>query len=181
MRVIAGKYRSRILDEVNSDSTRETRDRVKESIFNSIQNDLFEASVLDLFSGSGSLGIEALSRGSKSCVFVDSNRQAIDAIKSNIKKLHIEEDSEIYFGDFDSYLSKTYHSFDVILLDPPYKMDVIDDIITLISRKKLLNKKGIIVALYGKNNSLKTENNGIIEYKKKTMGVTNVSYMKWGL
>jgi len=181
MRVISGEFRSRKLEEVNSEKTRETKDRVKESIFNSISPVLNDADVLDLFAGSGSLGIEALSRGSKECTFVDRMPEAIRVIRSNIKNLHIENRAEIYFGNYEDFLAKTYHPFDIILLDPPYTMDVIDDIIKEIAHKKLLNEDGIIVCLYSKNNSLKTENNGIIEYKKKTSGITNISYMKWGV
>ena len=181
MRVISGKYRSRILDEVASEATRETKDRIKESIFNSINSYLCEATVLDLFAGSGSLGIEALSRGSKSCIFVDNTSNAISAVRSNIKKLHIENYSEIYFGDYQDFLNKTYKNFDIILLDPPYYMDIINNIIKEIARKKLLHQKGIIVCLYSKNNALKIENNGIIEYKKKRVGITNISYYKWGV
>ena len=181
MRVISGKYRSRVLTQVSSDKTRETKDRVKESMFNSINTHLPEANVLDLFAGSGSLGIEALSRGSKFCDFCDKEKQAINALRENVLNLHIEEHSGIHYMDYLSFLEKTYHEYDVILLDPPYKLDVIDDIIKTIARKKLLSPDGIIVSLYSKNNTLKEENNGIIEYKKKTMGITNVSYMKWGI
>jgi len=181
MRVIAGEFRSRILDEVDSVDTRETKDRVKESIFNSISTHLYDATILDLFSGSGSLGIESLSRGSASCDFVDKDRLAIDTVRKNVLKLKIEKRCDLHLLDFESFLDKTYHEYDVVLLDPPYKLDVIDDIIKTIARKNLLTKDGIIVCLYSKNNSLKTENNGIIEYKKKTIGITNVSYMKWGI
>ncbi len=181
MRGIAGEFRSRILDEVDSDETRETKDRVKESIFNSISTHIYDATVLDLFSGSGSLGIESLSRGSISCDFVDKDKRSIDTIRKNILKLSIENRSDIHLLDFESFLDKTYREYDVVLLDPPYKLDVIDDIIKTIARKKLLTKDGIIVCLYSKKNNLKPENNGIIEYKKKTIGITNVSYMKWGI
>ena len=181
MRVISGNFRSRILCEVDSDKTRETKDRVKESIFNSINTKLYDATVLDLFAGSGSLGIEAISRGSSFCDFCDMEKAAITALRQNILNLHIEENTGIHFMDFHSLLEKTYHEYDVILLDPPYKLDVIDDIIKTIARKKLLSKDGVIVCLYSKNNVLQTENNGIIEYKKKTIGITNVSYMKWGV
>ncbi len=181
MRVISGKYRSRILDEVSTELTRETKDRVKESIFNSINNFLFDATVLDLFAGSGSLGIEAISRGAKSCVFTDKMVEAINTVKSNIKKLHIENCCEIYFGDYQEFLTKTYQSFDIILLDPPYHMEIIDDIVKEIARKKLLHPEGVIVCLYSKNNAIKIENNDIIEYKTKRIGVTNVSYLKWGV
>lgn len=181
MRVIAGEFRSRILDEVESINTRETKDRVKESIFNSISSNLFEANVLDLFSGSGSLGIESLSRGSSSCDFVDKDIQAIDTVRKNVLKLRIENRCMLHLLDFERFLDKTYHEYDVILLDPPYKLDIIDDIIKIIARKNLLSKNGIVVCLYSKNNDLKTENNGIIEYKKKMIGITKVSYMKWSI
>ncbi|AIO19288.1 Ribosomal RNA small subunit methyltransferase D [Candidatus Izimaplasma bacterium HR1] len=181
MRVISGTFRSRVLVGVDSDKTRETKDRVKESIFNSISNKLQEATVLDLFAGSGSLGIEAISRGSEFCDFVDQEREAITSLRKNILNLRIEENSGINFMDYSSFLEKTYHEYDVVLLDPPYKLDVIDEIIKTIARKKLLASNGVIVCLYSKNNELKSENNGIIEYKKKTIGITNVSYMKWGI
>ena len=181
MRVIAGEFRSRVLDEVDSINTRETKDRVKESIFNAISTDLYEATVLDLFSGSGSLGIESISRGSISCDFVDKDRKAIDTVRKNILKLKIENRCEIHLSDYESFLDKTYREYDIVLLDPPYKLDVIDEIIKTIARKKLLTKNGVIVCLYSKNNNLKPENNGIIEYKKKTIGITNVSYLKWGI
>ena len=181
LRVISGTFRSRKLTEVDSEFTRETKDRVKESIFNSIQPNLYEARVLDLFAGSGSLGIEALSRGSNECVFVDKDHFALEALKKNILTLKIDSISEVYPYDYNSYLEKTYQAFDLILLDPPYKMEVIDDIITLIANKKLLAPTGLIVFLYSKNNEINKENNGIIEYKKKTIGITNVSFMKWGI
>ena len=181
MRVISGEYRSRVLLEVNKETTRETKDRVKESIFNSIRNDLFDAKVLDLFAGSGSLGIEAISNGSSFCDFVDKERDAINTIRENILNLGIEKKSGIHYMDYQTFIEKTYHEYDVILLDPPYMLDCIDEIIKHVSRKKLLHKDGIIVCLYSKNNTLKQENNGIIEYKKKTIGITNVSFMKWGV
>lgn len=181
MRVISGKYRSRKLVEVNSDETRETKDRVKESIFNSVNNDCIEANVLDLFAGSGSLGIEALSRGAKSASFIDMSMNAIDALRENIDALHIQSDCSIYHQKYDAFLTNAYQKYDIILLDPPYKMEIIDDIIKQIARKRILSNDGVIICLYSKVNVLLEENNGIIEYKKKTIGITNVSFMKWGV
>lgn len=181
MRVISGVFRSRLLHEVESESTRETKDRVKESIFNSIQSHLYDANVLDLFAGSGSLGIEAISRGSSFVDFCDKEQVAMDALHQNILELQIEKNSGIHHMDFGSFLEKTYHEYDVILLDPPYKLQVLDEIIKTIARKKLLSDNGIIVCLYGKKDTINTENNGIIEYKKKTIGITNISFMKWGV
>ena len=179
MRVIAGTYRSRILVEVQEETTRSTKDRVKESIFNSIQTKIYGSTVLDLFAGSGALGIEALSRGAAFTQFNELNPVAYKVIKENIQALSIEN-CDISTLDYVDFLSGKNGVFDIILLDPPYHLDVIDDIIKSISKRKLLNKDGIIVCLYGKKNSINTKNSGIIEYKKKSIGVTKVSYMKWG-
>jgi len=179
MRVIAGVYRRRILQEVEESTTRSTKDRVKESIFNSLQNHLYDSSVLDLFAGSGALGIESISRGAKHVVFNELNPTAFRVVEVNVATLHIDH-CTLSRKDYNDYLSTTNEQFDIIFLDPPYHMDVIDEIIQTIAKQNLLKEDGIIVCLYSKNNSLEVENNGIIEYKKKTIGVTNVSYMRWG-
>jgi 16S rRNA (guanine(966)-N(2))-methyltransferase RsmD len=181
MRVIAGTFRSRILDEVGTDQTRETKDRVKESIFNTIQNQIHGAQVLDLFAGSGSLGIEAISRGAKNCIFVDNQKQAMETLRTNIGRLQIEHQTEIVYLDYQSFLETTYQPFQLILLDPPYHKHVLNDVLGIIADKKLLDRDGVIVCLYHKNDSINVDNNGIIEYKKKTIGITNVSFMKWGI
>ncbi len=181
MRVIAGEFRHRKLHEVDSKNTRETRDQVKESIFNSIQSYLYDATVLDLFSGSGSLGIEAISRGAKRAVFVDKERLAISTTQKNIDMLGIRDKADIKHSDYQSFLSASNETFDVILLDPPYRLHVIEEIISLIERQNLLAKDGIIVALYSKNVSLNIEGFDIISYKEKKIGVTNISFLKWGI
>lgn len=178
MRVIAGLYRSRVLKEVESTSTRSTKDRVKESIFNSIQTDIYESVVLDLFAGSGALGIEALSRGANHAYLNELSPKASKVVQENVSTLQIDA-ATISTLDYVDFLLSTKETFDIILLDPPYHMEVIDEAIRLIAKRELLNKDGIIVCLYAKNNSLQEENDGIIEYKKKTIGITNVSYMKW--
>ena len=181
MRVIAGEFRSRILKEVESDKTRETKDRVKESVFNSLVPYLVDANVLDLFAGSGALGIEALSRGSKHATFVDLSLDAYNVIKHNIDNLELKKQSLIFNRNYNTHLYKTEEKYDVILLDPPYDLVVLDDCIKMIQESRLLTKNGIIVCLYSKNSSLKEDSNGIIEYKQKKIGVTKVSFMKWGI
>ena len=111
-------------------------------------------------------------------MFNELNTVAAKVLKENIAMLKIEN-CKVTRLDYVDFLIGFKDTFDIIILDPPYHMNVIDDIIQLISRNKLLNDDGIIVALYDKNNSLKEENSDIIEYKKKTIGITNVSYMKW--
>ena len=157
------------------------KDRVKESIFNSISPYLHGSKVLDLFGGSGSLGIEAISRGSEFCEFVDVNNIACKTMKENIKNLKIEDKTTVIQSNYEDYLKSCTKKFDIILLDPPYQLEVLDDIINLIQSYKLLDDNGIIVCLYGKNYSLKEDINGIIEYKQKNIGITKVSFMKWGI
>lgn len=180
MRVIAGTFRSRLLNEVGHASTRETKDLVKESMFNSLGPYIIEKNVLDLFAGSGSLGIEALSRGAKSSVFVDNNILAIKVIRENLDKLNILDSSSIVKDEYLDYLNSTSMKFDVILLDPPYKMDIINSVIDLIATKDLLSKNGTIIALSQKNTVLNELNNDIMKYKEKTKGITKISFWKWG-
>lgn len=146
MKVISGKYKGRVLKGFDLTGTRPTMDRVKESLFGTIQNYIPNSVVLDLFAGSGSLGIESLSNGSKACYFIDNNNQLIDVLKKNtanfdeeiviLKKDYI--DALIYFKDNDI-------RFDIIFLDPPYKMNLIDKSISLIQKYNLLKKDGILV------------------------------------
>jgi 16S rRNA (guanine(966)-N(2))-methyltransferase RsmD len=180
MRVIGGTYRSRKLLEVDSTSTRETKDRVKESIFNSLQPYLYEARVLDLFAGSGSLGIEAISRGALSVVFVDQQTQAIHTIRKNCDVLQINNQVHVHQQDAVDHLHQTTEIFDIILLDPPYASQELDLMIEIIAQRRILTTNGIVVCLYSKKDTLKQSNRGIIEYKTKTMGITKVTFMKWG-
>jgi len=181
MRVIAGLYRSRILKEVDNDSTRSTKDKVKEQIFNSVGPYFDGLNVLDLFAGSGSLGIEAISRGVTKSVFIDSSKQAVDVITDNVLSLKIQDKAEVIQSLYIDYLNNTKETFDLIFLDPPYSLEELDKIVFIISERKLLKETGRIVCLYSKNSSIKAENNDIIEYKQKKSGITTISFMKWGV
>jgi len=142
MRVVSGKYRGKKLKEFNLDTTRPTLDRVKESIFNLIQFDIFNSVVLDLFSGTGAFGVEAISRGAKKVYFIDSNSQAIKIINENLKG--IEGDYVVKQTDALLFLNGN-EKFDIVLLDPPYKTDLgVRAIDALINGNKL-NDGGIII------------------------------------
>ena len=119
MRVISGKYKGKNLQGFDIDGTRPTMDRVKESLMAMIQGYIPDSVCLDLFGGSGSLGIEAISNGAKSCVFCDNNQIAINTMKENTKM--IKEDIQIIKTDYQTYLNNTNTRFDIIFLDPPYK------------------------------------------------------------
>lgn len=146
MRVISGSARGTKISTIESNSTRPTLDRVKESLFNIIQNDLIESTVLDLFAGSGALGIEALSRGAKKAVFCDKNNDAVKVINQNLEKTHLNSKAKVFNLDFKRYLdSANNEKFDYIFIDPPYKLDLAVIAIELIDKKDLLNNEGLII------------------------------------
>lgn len=179
MRVIGGIHRSRILKDVPIDSTRETKDRVKEALFNSIQTRLHGARVLDLFAGSGSLGIEALSRGAAFCVFNDHNPLATRIIEANLKTLDLTSQANVTTLPHKTCLSRVEGPFDVILLDPPYGMDLVADAMTLIASGRLLAKDGIVIALHGTKEHHPDRICGIMRYRQKSYGITGLSHWTW--
>ena len=146
MRVIAGKAKGISLKTPEGDHTRPTADRVKEALFSIIQFDLPEASVLDLFGGTGQLGIEALSRGAKKAVFVDEDEKACRLIKENQKRTRMESQASVIRGDYLSYLRSCREKFSIIFLDPPYAEVFLETALEKISEIDILQSGGIIIA-----------------------------------
>ena len=146
MRVVAGKARGVALKTPEGLQTRPTADRVKEALFSIIQFDLPGAKVLDLFGGTGQLGIEALSRDAKSAVFVDSAEAACKLIKENLKRTRLEENARVVRCDYMDFLSKCTETFDIILLDPPYAEIFLENALKKITEIDILQSGGIIVA-----------------------------------
>ena len=123
MRVIAGEARGRRLEALpGTDVTRPTLDQVKEAMFSIVQFDLPGARVLDLYAGSGQLGIEALSRGAARCVFLDENRDAVNIVMKNCKNCGVFDRSRVNIGEAARYLSACHEQFDLVLLDPPFRV-----------------------------------------------------------
>lgn len=147
MKVISGKYKGINLDGNNIDGTRPTMDRVKESLFAMLQFKIKDKIILDLFAGSASLGIEALSMGARKVYFVDNNKKAIKCINNNINKLKIDNKYyEVLLNDFKkSLIFLKNKTFDIIFLDPPYKTNYIEESIKLILEYNILNKNAILV------------------------------------
>ncbi len=145
MRVISGKAKGLKLLAPDGIDTRPTTDRVKESVFNLLMPYLPAQSVLDLFAGSGAMGIEAVSRYCGYCVFVEKNLSALEIIHKNTEKAKISDDVRIIRSDALSYLSETKDAFDIIFLDPPYNKGFINPVLSIIAEKKLLNLGGVIV------------------------------------
>ena len=146
MRVISGIAKGTKLSSIESMATRPTLDRVKEPLFSIILNYIEEANVLDLFAGSGALGIEALSRGAKKCTFCDKSYEALKMLKQNLQKTRLEEKSNIINKDYKKCLEEIKkEQFDIIFIDPPYKQNIGVDAIKIILDNNILAKDGIII------------------------------------
>ena len=148
MRVISGKLKGREIKGFDISGTRPTMDRVKESLFAMIQNYLNEAVCLDLFGGSGNLGIEAISNGAKIVYFNDKNKQCLKVINDNINNFNISDKSHITNFDYKealNYYKNNDVKFDIVFLDPPYKEHIINDIMSFMINNNLLNQNGLIV------------------------------------
>jgi 16S rRNA (guanine966-N2)-methyltransferase len=168
MRIISGKYKGRKVDGYNIDGTRPTMDRVKESVLGMIQIKLEDSICLDLFTGSGSVGLELLSNGAKKCYFVDNNYKVVETLNKNMKSLKITDDYEIIKSGYEEAL-KNFNNrnikFDIIFLDPPYKLDYIVPAIKLISDYNLINEDGLIICEY-ENEEIDVDNYELIKTRK---------------
>lgn len=175
MRVIAGKCKGRPLKAVPGMDTRPTTDKIKESMFNII-GPYFDGGVgLDLFGGSGGLGIEALSRGLDKVVFVDRSRKAVEVIKQNIDFCGFEEQSEIFCNDANRALKaiiKRGLKFTHIFLDPPYKLTELENIIGTIDQAHLVSDDGIIIAEHGAELTLPTSIGALHLTRREVYGST---------
>jgi len=149
VRVIAGQARGHSLKAPKGQSTRPTLDRVREAIFNVLALRVPEAEVLDLFSGSGAMGIEALSRGAKSCVFNDQNKQAILVIKDNLQHTKLAERASIFNMEARQLLTllqnTTSEGFDLVFVDPPYQSGLYEAVLTQLLAGKLLKKGSLVI------------------------------------
>lgn len=146
MRVITGKARGVVLKTPEGLSTRPTTDRVKEAMFSIIQFDIPGARVLDLFGGTGQLGIEALSRGAKSAVFVDAGEPACKLIRENLKRTRLENDAKVIRSDYLQYLQNCRETFDIVFLDPPYAEVFLENALNKLAEIDILQSGAIIVA-----------------------------------
>ena len=142
MKVTSGIRKGAILEASHDLSVRPTTDKVKQSVFNMIQFEIPGRCVLDLFAGSGAMGIEALSRGACHCTFVDINPEFV---RKNIKKLRFEEISEIVRSDYLAFLEKNNRQFDLVFLDPPYEQHMIDFALQSLAERRLLREGAIVV------------------------------------
>ena len=172
MRIISGKLKGRNIDGYDILGTRPTMARVKESLFATIQNNIKNTIVLDLFSGSGNYGIEAYSNGSKEVYLNDKNKECIKVIKKNINNLNINDYFKVLNMDYReclNYLKNKNLTFDLVFLDPPYKLDVCNEILEYFTKCHLLNDKALVICEVT-NNNLKDKYANLSQVKIKKYG-----------
>ncbi|WP_147531895.1 16S rRNA (guanine(966)-N(2))-methyltransferase RsmD [Bacillus marasmi] len=178
MRVVSGTCKGKALKAVPGNSTRPTTDKVKEAIFNMIGPYFSGGLGLDLFAGSGGLGIEALSRGLDRVIFVDRDGKAIQTIKENISVCNFGEYAEIYRNDANRALKaviKRELKFDIIFLDPPYKKQQLLDILTELEQKEVLTENGVIVCEHGHDVELPARIGRLERTKREQYGIINIT------
>lgn len=183
MRVVSGDKKGLSLKAVPGTTTRPTTDKVKEAIFNMI-GPYFDGGIgLDLFGGSGGLGIEALSRGLQSMIFVDRDGKAIRTIKENLNSCKLTDRAEVYRNDAERALKaieKRELHFDLIMLDPPYKAQKLLHLMEEIQKRHLLKEEGIIMAEHENNVELPEVIGKLHRVKKEVYGLTVISIYKHG-
>ncbi len=176
MRVITGSARGRRLKTLEGESVRPTTDKVKESIFNIIQFDVPGSRVLDMFAGCGQLGIEALSRGAQSAVFVDIARASVNVIEENLETTGFRSVSKLVTGNSLGYLDRTVETFDIAFLDPPYRAGIMKDAMERV--KDHIADGGIIVCETSAEEVLPEELDGFVSRRYKYGKIALTIYRK---
>lgn len=173
MRIISGTARGTKLYTLEGQATRPTLDRVKESLFNIIQNELIDAKFLDVFSGSGAIGLEAASRGAKKVILCDKSKEAINIINKNIEKTHLKEKVELYNNDYENLLkTKIKEKQDIIYIDPPYDSDFAVKSVEYIIDKNLVDENSTII--------IETDNERKILEELKNIKIEIVDKRRYG-
>lgn len=180
MRIIGGKYKSRVLAEFAGEAVRPTSDRAKEALFNILALKIYGARVLDLFSGSGALGLESLSRGAKEVVFNDFAKDSLAILKKNLNalKIPVGEAVRLLNSDYLVALESVRGPFDLIFLDPPYRFDYGEKALQKIAQKGLLTEDGI--AVYERDRAFEGKVEGLEKYDERKYGKTYFTFFKRG-
>ena len=179
MRIIAGERRGHKLREFDGDDVRPTTDRVKESVFNIISPFISMSSVLDMFSGSGALSFEAISRGAKRAVCLDNDKRSVDIIRKNAEDLSYTDRCEIINCSCFDYIKRTNAGFDIIFLDPPYNKGLIEPALEGIVKNRILSDDGIIM-LESDSTDFHGEMDGLKIYRQKKYGRTYITIYRYG-
>lgn len=177
MRIVAGKYGSRPLKSPKTDATRPTSDKIKGAIFSSLGNDLEGKRMLDCYSGTGNMALEALSRGCAYATMVDNNRQAITVIKENVKSLK-ETNCEVIQGNIFSVLKRLKKPYDLIYIDPPYAKEENVKLIETLDVQGLIAIDAVVIVESLEKQTFPDQVSTLIKYKEKTYGITKITYYR---
>ena len=184
MRVISGTARGTKLYSLEGNNTRPTLDRVKESLFNIIGLTVRDSVVLDLFSGSGAIGIEAASRGAEKVILCDKSKDAINIINKNIEKTRLQQNTKVINSDYKEALKKANCKYDIIYIDPPYATNLVKDSVGEILKNEYLNDSGIIIIETDEEERIYKELNEIEEkidiYDKRKYGRVILIFLRKG-
>ena len=175
MRIIAGELKGRRLASPSDNRVRPTTDKVKEAVFSMISGYLQDSIVLDLFSGTGNLGLEAISRGAARVYFADRDRTSVALTKDNIRHCRVEDRAEVLHADYISVLNRFQYEADVIFLDPPYEAGYLENCLRLIGEKGILAEDGIVVAEHSHSEILPETVAGLVLIKTKRYGKISIS------
>lgn len=175
MRIIAGEYKGRRLAAPTDRKIRPTTDKVKEAVFSMLMPYLEDAIVVDLFSGTGNMGLEALSRGAVHCYFCDLSKESLSLVRQNVDICKAAAKSTLILGDYRHALKKIKGKVDLMILDPPYKGGLLSDCIDFIEKERAMDPGGIIVAEYGDDVDLPDRFGSFIRIKHKEYGTVRIS------
>ncbi len=177
MRVITGTAKGRRLITLEGEDIRPTADKVKGAIFNSIQFDIEGRCVLDLFAGSGQLGIEALSRGARKAVFIDLSRKAVQVVNENLEHCNLKDDATVFNGDSLSFLKTTREKFDIVFIDPPYNKQLAAKALPLVLN--VINDGGIIVCETARDEELPEQIGNYKAVKSDRYSITKLTIYRF--
>ena len=175
MRIVAGEFKGRKLTVPRDDSVRPTAEKVREAVFSMLQNEIPDAVVLDLFAGTGSLGLEALSRGARRAYFTDKDRQSIALVRENIRACKAEEKSVILCADYASVIDRIHDRVHIVFLDPPYKAGLMEDCLSRLAVSDILPEGGLIVAEHGKEEILPDDLSCLHRIRDRKYGKVRIS------
>lgn len=168
MRIITGSKRGKKLVTLEGEQVRPTTDRVKESLFNILQFQLEGRRFLDLFAGSGQIGLEALSRGAAQCVFVDASKESIRVVEKNVQSTGMGDRAKVVSSDFAVYLSGCREHFDIAFLDPPYRSGLLERALPLVAQK--MNPGGVILCEHPKDEVLPETAGEFVQFRSYRYG-----------
>lgn len=175
MRIISGEFKGRRLNAPENDKVRPTTGKVKEAIFSMLMNDIFDAVCLDLFAGTGNLGIEAISRGARKCYFGDNSRESLKLINENIRYCKAEDRAVVIPGSFEKVVDRVNEKVDIVFLDPPYRDGLMIKAIERILEQDILGDEGLIVAEHHSTETLPETIGSLTKLKEKRYGTILVN------